>query len=143
MIDFYLAMDLLYQDEIITKVQKLGKSIVDEKRYNFRDRLILSSGLEMSVQTLAGSYCEPRIGNMRTKYYKSVEIGYPSEEVEDLMNYAEDKENPTDTVYGFVPIEILEKIYYENGGLNIKRLTITQMKKLKLWKTQDDYQKKK
>ncbi len=83
----------------------------------FRDpipRIRCADGFSMSVQCSAGAYCSPRVHN--ASHYYRVEVGYPSERVEALMEYAEDSEFPTQTVYGYVPVEIVERIVAEHGG---------------------------
>lgn len=47
--------------------------------------------------------------------YKSVELGFPSEEDELIMEYAQD-EDYTNTVYGQVPVETVEKLIDKHGG---------------------------
>lgn len=63
--------------------------------------------LGMSIQASSVHYCTPKndIGP-----YTSFEIGFPSERIEDLMPYAEDADNPTETVYGRVPAAVIDKI---------------------------------
>ena len=61
---------------------------------------------KLSVQASGYHYCEPR---ENCDEYDKVEIGYPNFEftARFITTYAEDKDNPTDTVYGYVPIEEL------------------------------------
>ena len=46
------------------------------------------------------------------------------------MNYAETPENPTETVYGWVPVEVVESVIEKHGGLmglegrNVRRAEI-------------------
>ena len=47
---------------------------------------------------------------------KSVEIGFPSEKEELLMEYAEDHDRPTGTVYSFVPHEVVHEVIMKHGG---------------------------
>ena len=49
--------------------------------------------------------------------YESVELGFPSVEDELINEYAEDCMNYTETVYGYVPIEIVEKLIEKHGGI--------------------------
>lgn len=71
-------------------------------------------GFSMSVQAGEYHYCSPRnsVGP-----YTSVEVGFPSERVESLMEYAEQPDKPTGTVYGWVPIEVIVDIINEHGGI--------------------------
>lgn len=75
-------------------------------------RLNCKDGLSLSVQAAHGSYCMPRddIGPWDT-----VEVGYPSEALPELMPWVEPHDKPTK--YGYVPIEIVEKIIEAHGGL--------------------------
>jgi len=72
------------------------------------------SGLTMSVQASSTHYCEPRNDEGP---YESVEVGFPNRKVEALMEFAESPEKPTETVYGYVPVALIEKVILENGGL--------------------------
>ena len=44
-------------------------------------------------------------------------LGYPSSEDELINEYAEDCMDYTKTVYGYVPIEIVEKLIEKHGGI--------------------------
>lgn len=81
---------------------------------NLRPRIVCADGFDVSIQASNSHYCEPR---ENSGPYNSVEIGYPSEEVPEWMEYAEDADNPTSTVYGWVPIEIVEVVLYQHGGI--------------------------
>jgi hypothetical protein len=72
-----------------------------------------SNGVVMSVQASRFHYCNPRNDQGP---WETVEVGYPSEKIDDLMPFAVDKRNPTDTVYAHVPIEVVAKIIDESGG---------------------------
>lgn len=86
----------------------------------FRERLVCKDGFNMSVQANSGAYCEPRISLWPDNWgngYSSVEIGFPSEREDLIMKYAEDFDDPTGTVYGYVPVEIVDKIIEKHGGI--------------------------
>ena len=78
-------------------------------------KIICADGFKMSVQVGWGMYCSPRddIG----PWYKA-EIGFPSSREETIMTYIDGDENtdPTDTVYGYVPLEIIVDIINKHGG---------------------------
>ena len=80
-----------------------------------RPRLYCNDGYSISVQASAFHYCSPRLNGLQE--YKSVELGYPSAEDELINEYAEDCMNYTETVYGYVPIEIVEKLIEKHGGI--------------------------
>lgn len=46
----------------------------------------------------------------------SVEIGFPSEKEDLIMEYAEDHDRPTRTVYSFVPHEVVHEVIMKHGG---------------------------
>lgn len=77
-------------------------------------RIICNDGFNLSVQASAFNYCSPRIDFLRE--YDSVEIGFPSEADDLILNYAEQKEIPTDTVYGYVPVDIVDQLISKHGG---------------------------
>jgi hypothetical protein len=77
-------------------------------------RLYCSDGFNMSVQASEGNYCEPR---NNTGPYISVEIGYPSAIDRRLIPYAENKSDPTGTVYGWVPTRVLWEVITDHGGI--------------------------
>ena len=96
-----------------------------EKHANFREaggweikgttpRVVCADGFSMSVQASEYSYCSPR-GNRAHNYYE-MEIGFPSEMEPDIMEWAEDASCPTQTVYGYVPVEVIDAVIKKHGG---------------------------
>ena len=75
-----------------------------------------ADGLKMSVQASEHHYCEPKISGWNTKY-SEVEIGFPTEVVEDLLPYADESDEPTDTVYMYVPAAIVCKVIANHGNM--------------------------
>jgi len=87
--------------------------------YHLTKRLLLSSGLSLSIQANEGAYCCPRENSECESYemYHEFEIGFPSEKLDKLMHYAEQPEIPTDTVYPYVPKSLIQEIIDDNGGV--------------------------
>lgn len=83
-------------------------------------RMFLNSGLNLSVQASLYHYSQPRVSN--ADYYSAFEIGFPSEKIESIMDYAEDTEMPTETVYGYVPDDVIDKIIQDNGGIDLAKM---------------------
>ena len=86
----------------------------------YRDKLInkkvvCADGFKMSVQGNEGAYCEPRLNNQ--KKYNLVEVGFPSEEEPLIMPWAENRSKPTETVYGYVPVDIVTTVIVKHGGM--------------------------
>src|SRR3990172_4400625 len=84
------------------------------KRTQFVDSLVCADGFTMSVQAGEHLYSTPR---SNVQLYHEVEVGFPSKKEKTLMPYAEDSTRSTDTVYGYVPVEIVNAIVDAHGGL--------------------------
>jgi hypothetical protein len=82
------------------------------KRYQ---PVICVDGFKMSVQASYTSYCQPRIDE--AERYSEVEIGYPTAKEELLMNWCEDPADPTGTVYGYVPVQVVVNVIAKHGGM--------------------------
>ena len=102
-------------------------------------QIVCADGFAVSIQASRTHYCQPR-----TNYgpYSKVEIGYPSDEVPEWSEYAEDEDTlnffqslkfwfitkvlkkmvysghyPTNTVYPYVPVEIVDAALEQHGGI--------------------------
>ena len=96
---------------------KSGKVIeLSERRLHRRPapEIVCADGFTMSVQASSIHYCEPRDNDGP---YTQFEVGYPSEYEDKLMPYAEDAERPADTVYGYVPYEVVMEVIQKHGGV--------------------------
>ena len=74
-----------------------------------------ADGFSMSVQARSGSYCTPRIDN--AERYTAVEVGYPSHAEPLLLQFADEPDRPTDTVYGYVPSQTVALVIAKHGGM--------------------------
>lgn len=83
-----------------------------------RPRVVCADGFSISVQASENHYCEPRENFL--KEYKTVELGFPSEEEPMLLDYADDSTDPTYTIYGYVPTELVDKVLEKHGGIDSK-----------------------
>ena len=88
----------------------------DEIIQENRPRIFCNDGFSISVQASKFHYCRPRLDGIQD--YEAVELGYPSNEDELINDYAED-DDYTKTVYGYVPIEVVEKLIEKHGGIKI------------------------
>jgi hypothetical protein len=77
-------------------------------------RIECADGFSISVQASHGAYCSPRTN---VGPWSQVECGYPSAIPHGIMEYAEDAERPLDTVYGYVPISLVDALIAEHGGM--------------------------
>ena len=74
-----------------------------------------ADGFKMSVQAHAGAYCLPRMSG--APVYREVEVGFPSKREELLMAWAEEPDKPTQTVYAYVPVQVVTNVIAKHGGI--------------------------
>jgi len=71
-------------------------------------------GFTMSVQASATHYCSPRTDDGP---WSAVEVGFPSRIEPLLWDYAEMPGDWTNTVYGYVPFDVVAAIIELHGGM--------------------------
>ena len=91
-------------------------SMMQEKR----PYVICDDGFGVSIQASDTHYCYPRENGL--DHYDKVELGFPTDEDEVIMDYAEDPEDPTGTVYGYVPVKIVDDLLKKHGGITRVRI---------------------
>ena len=74
-----------------------------------------ADGFSVSIQASSTHYCTPRSNAVSA--YQSVELGFPNRPCVFIRDYAEDPENPTGTVYGYVPAHVVRKMIAAHGGI--------------------------
>ena len=72
-------------------------------------------GLRLSVQANEATGCSPRESG--AERYTTVEVGFPSEPIPELLQWAEEPHHPTETVYLYVPVEVVRAVIQAHGGL--------------------------
>jgi len=115
------AEHLTAKEEKMT-LEKHLESGVSVSRYDMRlpcRRVVCKDGFSVSVQASSTHYCTPK-SNLGP--YTEVELGFPSEPVEAWMPYADNVDNPTGTIYGYVPIELVEEVLKKHGGIDWKQM---------------------
>ena len=70
--------------------------------------VVCKDGFEMSVQESPNHYSG----------YGSVEGGFPSSKESLLMPFAQQPKTPTKTVYGHVPVEVIDEVILKHGGIH-------------------------
>ena len=143
-----MSFDLNYWLKETIDVDNAGGILIYQK---IRPGIVCQDGYSVSVQASECHYCEPRYTqwqnedgwqvingnywlssdtprNFETDHftpYESVELGFPSEPDELINEYAEigfnDAPNYTNTVYGCVPVDIVEKLIEKHGGFKETR----------------------
>lgn len=102
--------------EFLIKTLPKEKDILMSK-YHQRPRIICNDGFSMSVQANGGAYSQPK-DIIENGEYKTAEIGYPSGEESLISDYAEDEKHLTETVYGYVPISIIDEVLEKHWGID-------------------------
>lgn len=96
-----------------------------EKKYNttffFLPNIVCKDGFSISVQVHNGNYCASENG-VRTfgLDWKLVEWGFPSEPIDGEKYHAEDKDNTTDSVGGYVSVKLIDELCDEHGGIDLQ-----------------------
>lgn len=85
---------------------------------HIRPRVTCADGFHVSIQASDTHYCSPR--NDEGPWH-SVELGFPSAADDLIQEYAEDPDHPTDTVYGYVPLAVVEALVSKHGGLTLDK----------------------
>lgn len=95
-----------------------------EKTYNtkpfYLPRVFCKDGFNISIQIHNGSYCRSENG-IRTFGidWKLVEWGYPSQPI-DGEKYMSENTETTSSVGGYVPVELMEELIEEHGGIDLQ-----------------------
>jgi hypothetical protein len=78
-------------------------------------RVLCKDGFSVSIQGNSRNYCEPRndVGP-----YTAVELGFPSSSDSLITKYAESvMTDPTEAVYGWVPVGVVKALLMKHGGI--------------------------
>ncbi len=76
-------------------------------------RTVCPDGFSISIQANEYAYCEPR---QDFGPYTEVELGYPSDIPPDyILKYSENDDDYTQTIYAYVPLELVIKMLAEHG----------------------------
>ena len=79
-------------------------------------RLILADGASLSVQASKYMHSSPRDDKGP---YTKVEVGFPSETPpEAWKEFAEERDKPTNTVYGYIPLTMVMLYIGAHGGID-------------------------
>lgn len=116
--------------DLSTVLDLLVETVLHQVTSSHRTALVCSDGFSVSVQMGRYNYCDPRQSGLESADYLSAELGYPSEPEELILQYAEEPEIPTGTVYGYVPMQVLEQVFQKHGGLHpAETIRLTKIQK--------------
>ena len=88
---------------------------MDFQRYG--GRFFCRDGFSVSVVWGYGT----NSGVGRNGDIESYELGYPSSADSLIAEFAEDSSDPTNTIYGWVPADIVQQLIQSHGGLRDSR----------------------
>ena len=80
-----------------------------------RPRVICKDGFSISIQASETHYCTPKTNE--DILFETVELGYPDDIEELILGYAENIQDPMYTVYGYVPVELVDMMLEKHGGI--------------------------
>ena len=83
--------------------------------YKNYETVVCADGFSISIQAGNGKYCFPRYD--RAQKYSQLELGYPNRPCPFIYEYAEDKEDYTETIYPYVPAKIVDAMIRGHGGI--------------------------
>ena len=100
----------------LKKTQNVMVTPLGMQLQQIRPRIRCKDGFSLSVQASRSSYCEPRTCE---PVWTKVEVGYPSAEEPLLNSYSESfgEGNPTEDIYPYVPVEVVEAVIEKHGGI--------------------------
>ena len=85
-------------------------------RLRVRKAALCKDGFVISIQASEYHYCIPR-KNLGDGSYEEVELGFPNIEDEIISEYAEDPSDLCNTVYGYVPVAVVQELVDKHGGI--------------------------
>lgn len=97
----------------------LQRRLMDRERDNLGmpyhlPPVVCADGFKVSLQASCFHYCLPR---QDVGPWDAVELGFPSAPMPSLTQYAEEPEDHTETVFGYVPLTAVAQVLAEHGGL--------------------------
>ena len=94
----------------------MAENRIGKDKFALVKKIECADGFSVSAQANEINYCSPRESFLTD--YSLVELGYPSDYMGDeFVEYCEDKENTTNTVYSYVPVELVEALIDSHGVL--------------------------
>ena len=128
-----MAFGMLMANNNECKCTKMGMENAYMSTHFLLPRIHCKDGFNISIQVNKGNYCASENG-VRTfgTDWKLVEWGFPSEHIDakkyNAENYLEEEEiDTTQTVGGYVEIELMDQLLQEHGGIDLQTTLINSM----------------
>ncbi len=100
-----------------SEVTAFLQSVAEGMAMDLCGAVVCADGFTVSVQGHPLLYCSPKEYGA---VYTAVECGYPSERPEpwdEWQRYCESPDDPTETVYAYVPVGLVSALIESHGGL--------------------------
>jgi len=98
--------------------------------YFLLPRIVCVDGFDISIQVNKVNMCRSENGvRMFGTDWKSVEWGFPSQNIDGEKYNAEDEYDTMNTVGGYVDINIMEELINEHGGIDLQATLQKHMEK--------------
>lgn len=103
-------------------------TVDDVAKHGGHCKVICKDGFTMSVVAHFAAYCDPRpglpeaLGGAEDDYagpFTHVEVGFPSVKPEPWKawaKYADEEDDPTGTIYSYVPLRTVNNLVKKHGG---------------------------
>lgn len=97
-------------------------SNVYQDKFFIIPRIYCKDGFNISIQVHNGNYCASENGTRTFGLdWKLVEWGFPSSEIDAQKYNAEDDDDTTNSVGGYVEIDLIDELCEEHGGIDLAR----------------------
>ena len=121
-----MAFGMLMANNNECKCTKMGMENAYTSTHFLLPRIHCKDGFNISIQVNKGNYCASENG-VRTfgTDWKLVEWGFPSEQIDAEKyhaeeNFYEEEIDTTQTVGGYVEIELMDTLLQEHGGIDLQ-----------------------
>lgn len=103
-----------------TELECTQMSNTYDRKIFFLPRVYCKDGFNISIQVHNGNYCASENGT-RTFGLNWIEVewGFPSEPIDGEKYNAEDKEDTTNSVGGWVDIKLIDELCEQHGGIDL------------------------
>lgn len=116
-----MAFGIIYglTDNAIECTQMSMETTYD-KKFFILPSVFCKDGFNISIQIHNGNYCGSENGIRKFGIdWKLVEWGFPSQPIDAEKYMSEDSETTT-SVGGYVPVELMEELIEEHGGIDLQ-----------------------
>jgi|TARA_B110000495_G_C22776860_1_gene454443 hypothetical protein len=96
----------------------------DMKTVKVLRHVTCKDGFTFSLQAGPSHYCDPKA---IAEKYESWEIGYPTKEEPLWLKWQEPGNIPTESVYGWVPNDIVNAVIHKHGGIDEKKFILDKL----------------